>query len=324
MNNRRRLVIVLGASALAAPFDSFAQQQGKVWRVGFLSVRHMEFVDTDYYYGPFRQGMQKLGYVEGKNLIIEWRSAEGKDERLPELAVELVRWKPDVLITAATPAARAAQKATTTIPIVIINVGEPVADGLVKSLVRPGGNSTGFSNMNVELVPKLVQMLHDTVPKTTRVAVLANGNMPKDYQALAQKLGIILLPIEASTPQAIANGFAEMTRQKAEALVVLRDAFLNQQKSQIVALATRQRLPSIGGYSDYAEAGGLMSYGQNIRENAWRAATYVDKIFKGAKVGDLPVQRPTIFEFVLNLKTAKALGITMPQTILVQATKVIE
>ena len=329
MISRRRVVFALGASALAAPFASFAQQR-KVWRVGFLAQGRVEFVDSDYMYGPFTQGMRELGYVVGKNLVIEWRSAEGRAERLPELAAELVRLKVDVLATLGTPAALAAQKATTAIPIVMITVGNPVGSGLVKSLARPGGNSTALSSMSAELAPKLLEMLRSMVPKVTRVAVLVNPANPvntswlKNVQAAAQKIGVQIQPVEASTPQEIANGFAAMTRQNAEALIVLLEPLFQQQKNQIVELAAKQRLPSMGAYGEYVEAGGLMSYGQNIRENARHAATYVDKIFKGANPGDLPIEQPTTFEFVVNMKTAKALGIKVPQTILLQATKVIE
>ena len=329
MNTRRKLVIALGAGALA-PLASLAQAPGKVWRVGFLSQRHVDFVDADSYYGPFTQGMRELGYVVGKNLVIEWRSAEGDASRLPELAAELVRLKVDILATAGTPAAIAAQKATTAIPIVIINVGDPVGNGLVKSLARPGGNSTALSNMMAELGPKLLEILHSMVPRLKRVAVLVNPSNSataiflQNIQAAAQRIGVKIHPVEASTPGEITSAFALMTRQNVEALIVPREALFTQQKTQIVELAAKHRLPSIGPYAEYAEAGGLMSYGQNARENFKRAAIYVDKIFKGANPGDLPVEQPTRFELAINLKTAKALGLKVPQTVLLQATKVIE
>ena len=329
MITRRKIVLALGAGALA-PLASFAQQQGKVWRIGFLSLRHLDLVDADSNYGPFTQGMRELGYVVGKNLVIEWRSAEGSSGRLPELAAELARLKVDALVTAGTSAAQAAQKATTAIPIVMINVTDPVAIGLVKSLARPGGNSTALLNMNSELDPKRLEMLRGMAPKVTRVAVLVNPTNAshalglKNIQAAAQKLGVKILPVEASTPQEIANGFAAMARQNAGALIVLREGLFQQQKSQIVELAAKQRLPSIGGYSEYVEAGGLMSYGNNIRENYRRAATYVDKIFKGANPGDLPVEQPTTFKLFINRKTANALGLKIPNSLLAQTTKVIE
>ena len=324
---RRRLLVSLAAGAIA-PLASLAQAPGKVWRVGFLSVRHLDFVDSDSYYGPFTQGMRELGYVVGKNLVIEWRSAEGDASRLPELAAELVRLKLDILVTAGTPASRAAQKATTTIPIVMISVADPVGSNLIKSFARPGGNSTGLSNMGFELGPKQLEMLLEMVPKNSRVASFMNpantGSVIKNTQAAAQKLGVKLQTVEASTPQEIATGFTEMVRQNVKALIVPSEALFLQQKIQIVELATKHRLASIAGYADYVEAGGLMSYGQNLGENFKRAAIFVDKIFKGAKPGELPVEQPTTFELVINLKTAKALGIKVPQTILIQAAKVIE
>ena len=330
MITRRKLIITLGAGTLVSPLSSLAQPSTKIWRVGYLSQRHLDFVDADYVYGSFRQGLRELGYVEGKNLVIEWRSAEGKIERLPELAVELVRLKVDILATGGNPAAQAAQKATTTIPIVMISLADPVGDGLVKSLARPGGNSTGLSNMSNDLGPKLLEMLRGMAPKVTRVAVLVNPSNAantaslKNVQAAAQRVGIKIQPVEASTPQEIANGFAAMNRQNVGALIVQREAFFQQQKNQTAELAAKQRLPSIGAYSEYVEAGGLMSYGQNIRENYRRAATYIDKIFKGANAGDIPVEQPTKFEMVINRKTANALGLKIPNSMLVQATKVIE
>lgn len=329
---RRRGLLVAGAAmpALAWVGIARAQQPGKVWRVGFLAYRHVDFVDADYVYGPFTQGMRELGYVVGKNLVIEWRSAEGRTERLPELAAELVRLKVDVLATQGTPPALAAQKATTAIPIVMISVGDPVGNGLVKSLARPGGNSTGLSIMSAELGPKLLQMLREMVPKVTRVAVLvnpantANIVLLKNVEAAALTLSVKLLPVAATTAQEITNGFAAMVRMNTGALIVQVDGLFQQQKNQIVGLAAKQRLPSIGGYSEYVEAGGLMSYGQNLREIYRRAATYVDKIVKGSKPSDLPVEQPTKFDMAVNLKTAKALGLTVPPVIMVQATKVIE
>ena len=286
MITRRKIVFAFGASALASPLSSlvfpelsFAQPAAKIWRVGFLLLRHVDFVDADYFYGPFTQGMRELGYVVGKNLVIEWRSAEGKSARLPDLAAELVRLKMDVLATQGYQASVAAQKATTTIPIVVFGLGDPVGSGLVKSLARPGGNVTGLSNMNADLGPKRLEMLLGMAPKLTRVAVLVNPTnatntlLLKNIQAAAQKLGVKIQPVEANTPQEIANAFAAMARQNAGALIVARDALLQQQKNQIVELAAKQRLPSSGGYGEYVEAGGLMSYGNNIREIPKRAAS---------------------------------------------------
>jgi len=313
-----------------SPLTSFAQQVGKIWRIGFLAQRHVDFVEADYIYGPFTQGMRELGYVAGKNLVIEWRSAEGKSERLPKLAVELVQLKLDVLATQGTPAALAAQKATTTIPIVMISVGDPISTGLVKSLARPGGNSTGLSNMVAELGPKMLETLRGVTPKVTHVAVLVNPSNTavaiflQNVQAAAQHTGVTIQPVEARTPQEIADGFAAMARQNAGALIVPLEQLFVQQTAQIVELAAKQRLPSIGAVAEYVEAGGLMSYGASPREINRRAATYVDKILKGVQPGDLPVEQPNTFELAINLKAAKALNINVPQSILTRATKVIE
>ena len=329
MTTRRKIIIAMGAGALA-PVASFAQAPGKIWRIGFLAQRHVELNNADFIYGPFTQGLRELGYVTGKNLLIEWRSAEGKDERLPELAAELVRLKIDVLVTAGTPPALAAQKATATIPIVAINMADPTGSGLVKSLARPGGNITGFSNLVADIAPKLLELLHAMTRQVTRVAVLVNPSDVstvlgmKNILAAAKQVGVTVQPVEARTPQEIENAFAVMARQKTGALIVTRNPLFQQQKNQIVELAAKHRLPSIGGYGEYVEAGGLMSYGNNIGENYRRAPVYVDKIFKGANPGELPVQQPTTFDLAVNMKTAKTLGLKVPQSILILATKVIE
>ena len=327
MISRRRIVFALGASALAAPFAAFAQQQGNVWRVGCLAQGTL---DTGNFRKYFTQGMRELGYVVGKNLIIDWSAAEGDSGRLPALAAGLVRLKPDVIVVQGTPAARAAQMATTTIPIVMATMGDPIGSGLVKSLARPGGNSTGMSIMVAELGPKHLELLRRAVPKATRIAVLVYPGNPvsvaalKNIQAVAQKLGASIQAFEARTPGEIAGAFAAIAGKKAEALVVPQESLFSQHRAQIVELAARHRLPTIGGSIENAEGGFLMSYGQDSKENFRYAATYVDKIFKGANPGDLPIEQPTVFDFAVNLKTAKALGIKIPQSILLQATKVIE
>jgi len=330
MNNRRKFLVALGASVIAAPLSSFAQQQGKIWRVGFLAQRHVNFIDSDNYYGPFRQGMQNLGYVEGKNLIIEWRSAEGKNERLPSLAAELVNFKVDVIVTVGAPAISAAQKATATIPIVMGGTSDPVGFGFVSSLARPAGNITGLSNMAADVRLKQLEMLLAIVPKVSRVAVLVNPsntasikNLEK-VQAAAEKRGVKILRADAGTPQEIENAFTWMREQNAAALIVVLDQFLLQQKSQIAELTAKYRLPAVTSDRAYSESGVLMSYGTNLADQYRRAATYVDKIFKGAKPGDLPVEQPTKFELVINSKTAKSLGLTIPQSLLISADKVIE
>ena len=329
MNNRRKVVVAFGASVLAAPF-AIAQQQGKVWRVGFLSQRHVDFVDSDYYYGPFRQGLRELGYVEGKNLVIEWRSAEGNNERLAGLAAELVNLKVDVIVTAGTPAISAAQKATTTIPIVMGNIGDPVGSGFVKSLARPASNITGLSSMAGDVYLKQIEMLLSMVPRLSRVAVLVNpSNMSnvktsERVQTEGQKRGVKVLRGEAKTPQEIHNAFSMMRTQNADALIVFNDGLFQQQKAQIAELTAKHRLPAVAQDRIYADAGVLMSYGPSLAEQSLRAATYVDKIFKGAKPAELPVEQPTKFELVINGKTAKTLGLAIPQSLLVSADKVIE
>jgi putative ABC transport system substrate-binding protein len=330
MNTRRELLIALGAYVFATPLACFAQQQGKIWRVGFLSLRSRPASLESDTFGAFSNGMRELGYVEGKNLVIEWRFADNKYERLPDLAADLVRLKVDVIVTAGPAATSAAQKATTTIPIVFGGANDPVGSGFVKSLARPAGNITGLSNVSVEMSPKLLEMLLSTMPKLSRVAVLMNpsnsghATMLKNVQAAAQKANVKVLPVEARTPQEIETGFSVMTKENAKAVIVVRDALFNQQVRQIAELAAKNRLSSIAQIREYVDAGGLMSYGPSITDSYRRAATYVDKIFKGAKPGDLPVEQPTKFELFINRKTAKELGLTIPQSLLISADKVIE
>jgi putative ABC transport system substrate-binding protein len=331
MNNRRRLIIALGAGALAAPFGSFAQQPGKVWRVGFLAVRSRSTPsDPEFTFDAFVHGLRGLGYVEGKNLLLDWRSAEGQNERLPALAVELVQAKSDVLVATGTNATLAALKATSLIPIVMIGVADPVGNGLVKSLARPGGNATGVSNLIGETSSKVLEFLLAMVPKLRRVAVLANPTndshvvVLKQVEAAMQKRGVKYLPVQARNAQEIESAFAAMTRQNAKAVIVPLDPHFQVQKNQIVELAAKHRLPSIAMYSEYVEGGGLMSYGPNRPEYFRRAAVYVDKILKGAKPADLPVEQATTFELFINRKTARALGLTIPQSLLISADKVIE
>ncbi|RPI41259.1 MAG: ABC transporter substrate-binding protein [Betaproteobacteria bacterium] len=335
MSRRRSVLVALGLGALALPLGTLAQPPGKVWRVGFLAHRRVNFVDSDYQYGPFRQGMRELGYVEGKNLAIEWRSAEGSSERLPALAAELVKLNVDVIVAGGTPATRAVQlatkNATPLIPIVMSGVADPVGSGFIDNLARPGGNITGVTNINVELGPKQVETLLAMLPKVERVAVLINPTNVshaaylRGCQEAGHKLGIsAVVPANASTPQEIETAFSMMVREKVEALIVARDGFLNQQVRQVSALAARQRLPTIGGLREYADAGGLISYGPSIADQFRWAAAYVDKILKGAKPGDLPVERPRRFELFISQKAARALGLAIPQSLLMSADKVIE
>jgi ABC-type uncharacterized transport system substrate-binding protein len=327
--NRRDTVLALLAFS-AAPLISHAQQQGKIWRVGFLAPRRRpDSIDSDFL-GAFPRGMRELGYVEGKNLVIEWRFADGESERLPDLAAELVRLKVDVIVSPSSQAISALQKATTTIPIVMATSGDPIGSGFVKSLARPGGNITGFSNLTSDMGTKQLELLLSMVPKLSRVAVLVNPVNPslatflKYVQAEAQRIGVKVLPMEARTAQEIENAFPTMTQGNAQALIVALDGLFVQQYRKIAELAAKNRLPSASSIREYVEAGGLMSYGPNLAEQLWRAATYLDKIFKGAKPGDLPVEQSAKFEFLINGKTAKALGLTIPSELLLRADRVIE
>ncbi len=330
MNRRRRFLIAIGTVAFAAPLASFGQQPGKIWRVGFLSGRSRpDSLDSDYY-GAFLRGMRELGYVEGKNLAIEWRFADGDYERLPRLAAELVRLKVDVVVAAGPPTVVAAQKAITTIPIVMTTSVDPVAAGFVKSLARPGGNITGISNLSGDFGPKHLEMMLSIAPKLSRVAVLVNSANPnhaamtKSVQTAAQKVNVKVFPVEARTLQEIENAFSRMARENIRAIIVGLDALFIQQRRPIAELAVKGRISSIATFREYAEDGGPISYGQNQAEQFRGAAVLVDKILKGAKPGDLPVEQSTKFDLVINRKTARTLGLAIPQELLLRADKVIE
>ena len=328
MNNRRNLIVALGASALAAPLAAFAQQpRSKVARIGLLVAGSASSVAK--WRDALIAGLRELGYVEGKNFSVESRSAEGNYERLPGLTAELVQMNVDVIVAAAPPAIRAAQQATTAIPIVMVQTADPVGSGFVASLARPGRNITGVSSITVEVSSKYLELLRAAVPKLSRVTVLMNPGNPghpdylKRIQATEKANGVKTSPAQASTASQIEAAFGTMTRERAEALIVLPDAFFFAQVRLLVELAAQQRLPTMFGTREPVEAGALMSYGQTIAEQYYRAATYVDKILKGAKPGDIPVEQPTKIELVINMKTAKALGLTM-QDLLFRADKVIE
>ena len=315
--------LALALVLLAAPLAASAQQSpGKSARIGLLGDVP-SFLDE-----AFRQGLRELGYVEGQNIAIEHRSPEWKYERLPGLAADLVRLKMDVIVAASPAATEAAKRATSTIPIVFTVSGDPVADGFVASLARPGGNITGLATIGPELVGKQLEILKSVAPKISRVAVLQNPNsrrgVLRQAEGAARALGLQLLILEARTPSEIEAAFAAMTSQRADGLLVLRDAVFRAQRAQITALAAKNRLPAVYGLREEAEAGGLIAYGASVPQLYRRAATYVDKILKGAKPGDLPVEQPTQFELVINLKTAKTLGLTIPPSLLLRADQVIE
>ena len=328
MITRRRLVLALGAGAFA-PFASFAQQRpAKIPRIGFLAGG-MAAALTDRL-DALRAGLRELGFEEGKTIAIEYRFAEGQYERLSELAAALVKSSVDVLLVDSTPATRAAQQATSTIPIVMISIGDPIASGLIASLARPGGNITGTANLSPEIGAKRLDLMIATMPKLARVAVLLNAANPtrdanfSSVLIAAHRKGVQVVRVEVRTPEDIARAFATMKQQRVNAFIAQSDLFLIGQRRQIVDLAAKARLPAIYGSADFVEAGGLMSYGSN-RIDTWRhAAVYVSKILKGAKPADLPVEQPTKFELVFNKKVAIALGITIPDEVLLRATKVIE
>jgi putative ABC transport system substrate-binding protein len=326
VTTRRKLLLALGTCALAAPFACFAQQQRpKVARIGLLEPASSSAKWRE----ALIAGLRELGLVEGKNILIEDRGAEGKYERLPGLAAELVQLKVDVIVAAAS-AIRAAQQATTSIPIVMVRTADPVGSGYVASLSRPGRNITGLSNINVDVMSKYLELLRVAVPKLSRVAVLVNPTNPnhpnnlKRIQATEKTNSVTISPAQAATSSEIEAVFAAMKQVRAGALIVLLDSFFYAQARQIAELAVQHRLPTMFWTREPVESGALMSYGQNVAEHYYRAATYVDKILKGAKPGDLPVEQPTKIELVINLKTAKAIGLTIPQQLLLQADKVIE
>jgi putative tryptophan/tyrosine transport system substrate-binding protein len=326
MNMRAVPAAALALGLLAAPLAAPAQQPtAKNARIGLLF-----FVPTPFLDEAFRQGLRELGYVEGQNIAIEYRSAEGKSERLPALAAELVRLKVDVIVAASPAATEAAKQATSTIPIVFAVSGDPVAEGLVASLARPGGNLTGLATISGEVVGKQLELLKGVAPKISRVAVLQNPGNQAHLRALrqaegaARALGLQLQIVEARTPPEIEAAFAAMRSQRAGGVLVLRDALFREQRAKIVALAAKNRLPAVYGLREEAEAGGLMAYGASTPQLFRRAATYVDRILKGAKPADLPVEQPTKFELVINLKAAKALGLTIPPSLLGQADEVIQ
>jgi len=324
---RRAFIATLTGGLLTAPLAAEAQQAAKVFRIGFLGsggpADHAPRVDS------FRQGLRDLGYVEGRTATIEYRLAEGKMERLPALAAELVALKVDVIVASGTPTALAAKNATTTIPIVFATSGDPVGT-LVASIARPGGNVTGLSLVGPELVARQLQLLKEAVPKASRVAFLSNPDNPytpvmvKEVEAAARSLKVRMQRVESRGGAATDAAFDAMARERPNALLVLFDPVLTGQRARISELANKHRLPSMCPHREYAEDGGLMAYGASLTDLYRRAATYVDKILKGAKPGDLPVEQPTKFELVINLKTAKALGLTIPPSLLARADEVIQ
>src|SRR5215813_14209824 len=324
--NRKIFALALCAWLFALCSSATAQQPKKVPRIGFLigasssnPARHESF----------RQGLRELGYIEGKSIVIEWRSAEGKRGNIPSLAAELVRLKVDVIVTAGPLPTRSAKQATATIPIVMAYDDDPVGSGFVTSLARPGGNITGLATLSQEISGKQLELLKEIVPKLSRVGVLGDAIRPGTPQALreinvaADAFGVQLQYLEVRGPKDIEIAFRAASKERADAVLVLASPILTPQRKHVIELAAKSRLPAIYARRESVEDGGLMSYGVSISDLIRRAAVYVDKILKGAKPADLPVEQPTKFEFIINLKAAKQLGVTIPPSVLARADKVI-
>jgi putative ABC transport system substrate-binding protein len=304
-----------------------AQQPVKIPRIGYLAAVSLSAnsARTE----AFRQGLRELGYVEGKNILIEWRSAEGKADRLPGLAAELVRLKVNVIVTGGTIVTRAAKETTNTIPIVMTQDSDPVLNGIVASLARPGGNITGLSTLAPELSGKRLELLKETVPKLSRVAVFGtssnadNAYLLREVDLAAKAFGLQLQYLDVRDPKDIEPAFRAASKERADGVLVLTGTALLSRRTQVVELAVKSRLPVMYHRSDFVEDGGLMFYGVNLTDLNRRAATFVDKILKGRTPADLPVEQPMRFEFVINLQAAKKIGLTIPPNVLVRATKVI-
>jgi len=330
VTTRRAFLGTLAGSLLATPLAAEAQQAAKVARIGFLVTN---LAASPRWTEAFHQGLRDLGYIEGRNVVIETRDAEGKPERFPALAAELVALKVDVIVAPPTAAAVAAKQATKTIPIVFAAAADPVASGLVTNLARPGGNVTGLSILASDLVGKSLEQLTQAVPGVSRIVVLwqpgslgerTEKEMLKGADVAGRALGVRLQIVEARGPADFDRAFSEMTRARAGALTVLGSPMLNSERTRLVDLAAKNRLPAVYPWREFVDTGGLMSYGANLADNYRRAAIYVDKILKGTKPGDLPVEQPTKFELVINLKTAKALGLTIPPSLLGRADEIIQ
>jgi len=324
--NAKAFGLTLCAALFALSFSAHAQQPTKIPRIGFLTGGGNPFS-----FETFRQGLRNLGYIDGKNIVIEYRSAEGDQERIAGLVTELVQLKVDVLIITSSPGVRAAKQATKTIPVVILTQADPVAAGLIDSLARPGGNLMGVSSLSRDLSGKRLELLKEVVPKLSRVGVLWDTADPtsasigfKEYEAAALALKIQLQSVEIRGPNPNLDGaFQAAVKGRVSALITIRNPLTNRYQKQIVDLAIKNRLPSMYERSDYVEAGGLLSYSSNDADSYRRLAYYVDRILKGAKPADLPVEQPTDFDLVINLKTAKQIGLTIPPNVLARADRVI-
>lgn len=329
MITRRELLTAFGAGAIAGPFAALAQAQGKPARIGFFYLGSRQSALETGRYAAFVQGMRDLGYVEGKNLVIESRYADGIPDRLPALAGELIKANVDVIVATGAPTYRALQQATA-IPVVITVAADPVREGWAASMARPGGHFSGLTSTAAEAGPKLLELLLAVIPKLSRIAVMVhpdNSTHPpqlKNIMSVAQKSDIQVMLAEADTAEGIGREFAMLAKQRVGGVILLNDTFFVQQLREFAAQSLKYRIPSISSLIEFAEFGGVMSYGPDLVDNFRRAAAYVDKILKGAKAGELPIEQPTRYRLAVNRKTARALGLTFPQTIMVSADKVIE
>jgi putative ABC transport system substrate-binding protein len=328
VNTRRKLLVALGISAFVAPFGARTQPAGKISQIGYIgnSTQALESSLID----GFRQGLRERGYTEGNNIIVQYRWADGKPDAFPALITELIARNVEVLVVSGTPAALAAKKATSTVPIVMAAVGDAVGAGIIPSLARPGGNITGLTTLVTQLEGKQIQILHELVPKIRHLALLVNPDNPlippvlNATLAAAHTLRIPVRVYDVRTRNELGLAFDAIAKAKSDALAVLPDRTILSDRARIVQFAAQRRLPAIYPFSEFVEEGGLIFYGPNFADMFRRAASYVDKILKGARPADLPVEQPTTFELVINMKTAKALGITIPNSILLRADRVIE
>jgi putative ABC transport system substrate-binding protein len=325
---RREFITLIGGAAAAWPLAGWAQQSAKVWRIGVLETISAELNATNF--EALRKGLRDLGYIERQNLTIEYRSADGEVERFPQLAEELVRAQVDVIVTRGTPAVFAAKNATTTIPMVMAASGEPLATGVIPALAHPGGNVTGLSAFTNELIPKRIELLNAAVPGITRIAFLQNMSNPvaqsqwEELNSAARSLRIEPILLDVRKSEDMVRAFDTARMQRVNAVAVGNDTVTHANRSQIVELAAQHRLPAVYATREFVDAGGFMAYSVSYADLYRRAATYVDKIFKGIKAADLPVEQPTKFDLVINLRTAKALGLQIPDKLLVFADEVIE
>jgi putative tryptophan/tyrosine transport system substrate-binding protein len=328
--DRRTFMGSVASSIAAVPLGAFAQQQDKVWRIGFFYFGSRQSALDTGRYPAFVQGMRELGYIEGKNVIIETRFGDGKVERLRGIVADLVHSKVNVIVATGSAAYRALEHAPASIPIVVTVTADPMIDGLAESLARPGGNFTGLTDTAADLGPKQIELLMAVVPQLSRAGVLLNPDnvshpvQMKRLMLAAQNVGVQVVLAEAGTIANIEPGFAALARERANAVILFGDTFFVQQLQQIAQAAIRYRVPSMYTLHEYVEAGGLMSYGADLVDNFRRAATYVDKILKGARPGDLPFEQAARYSLAINLKTAKELGIAIPQSLLVRADEVIQ